>query len=77
MENSNFGELFWTGIYNQFLSVRDGDALWYENGQFEEEELYEIYGTSISDIIVRNTEIKNIADNIFFIRDRQLNTNRK
>jgi hypothetical protein len=39
VSNSNLGPLFWQAMYNGIIPLRDGDRLWYENGQFSDEEL--------------------------------------
>ena len=59
-------------MYDQINALRDGDPLWYENGQFTDDELAEIYGTTMAKIVQRNTNITNIPENVFFISDRQL-----
>ena len=77
LPNSNLGPLFWESIYEQFSNFRDGDPFWYENNQFGSEDLATIYGTTLQDIIERNTNISNLPANVFFIQERQLNATSK
>lgn len=48
--------------------VRAGDRFWYES-TFPEEVIKEIKETTLADLIRRNTEIKNIHDNVFIVPD--------
>ena len=64
-------------MFDQITSLRDGDPLWYENGQFTSEELAEIYGTTVAKILQRNTDIIKIPENVFFVPDRQLTASGK
>ncbi|MCO6454034.1 MAG: hypothetical protein J5I93_01860 [Pirellulaceae bacterium] len=59
------GELFHTVLRQQFLSLRDGDRFWYENGQLTSQELDELRQTRLSDVILRNTSITTIASHVF------------
>ena len=78
LPNSNMGPLMSIAFLDQFHYLRDGDRFWYEReGQFTPGELAEIYGTSLSDIIKRNFDIKNLPENPFFVRERQLNAKGK
>ena len=62
---SMVGKFFQTVIADQFARLRDGDRFWYENGQFTNEELSFIRGTSLSALLARNTEITGLANNVF------------
>ncbi len=53
-------------LKDQFERVRDGDRFWYEL-VFDGEELDEIRNTKLSDIILRNTTLTNVQDNVFFV----------
>ena len=58
------GETFQAVISEQFLALRDGDRLYYEN-IFSQEEIAEIEGTSLTDIVLRNTDTIILQDNAF------------
>jgi len=62
---SNLGELFTTIIADQFTRIRDGDANWYQE-VFSGGQLAQIEGTTLSDVIERNTEITGLRDNVFY-----------
>lgn len=59
------GELFGTILTDQFARTRDGDRFWYENEQFTSTDLAAIHGTTLSDLILRNTSISSLAANVF------------
>lgn len=69
--NSQLGRLFTKLIVLQFKSLRDGDRFWFER-TLSEEEIREIKNTKLSDIIIRNTDIKKgeIQKNVFKIKNR-------
>jgi hypothetical protein len=73
VSNANIGPLFWQAMYNGLLRLRDGDRLWYENGQFTDDELAEVYGTTLSMLVERNFNVSDLPLNLFFVRERQLN----
>lgn len=54
-------------IAETFVRVRDGDRLWYRNGQFTPQQLADIESTRLSDVIRRNTSIERIQGNVFFV----------
>jgi len=64
-DDSMLGELFSTIIGLQFQIIRDGDRLYYENRGLSEEQLNIIENSYLSDIIMRNTVISSMQDNVF------------
>jgi hypothetical protein len=51
------GETFATILKDQFERVRDGDRYWYQNRGLDPEQIEMIETTSLSDIIMRNTDM--------------------
>ncbi len=62
---SSTGELIQTVLVDQFERIRDGDRFWYEN-LYSGEQLHELQNTTLADVILRNTEITELQDNVFF-----------
>lgn len=58
------GELGGTIIGRVFKRLRDGDRLWYEDA-YPQNVVAEIKGTFFSEIIIRNTGIKELEEDIF------------
>eukprot|EP01125_Pyxidicula_operculata_P009616 TRINITY_DN3159_c0_g1_i1.p1 TRINITY_DN3159_c0_g1~~TRINITY_DN3159_c0_g1_i1.p1 ORF type:complete len:1062 (+),score=228.76 TRINITY_DN3159_c0_g1_i1:36-3221(+) len=70
---SHLGELFTTSVREQYLRVRDGDRFYYENvgvSGFTAQEIVEIKGTKLADIILRNTNITRIQCSTFFVANQ-------
>ena len=68
---SMLGELFHTIVTLQFEALRDGDRFWHQR-TLSQNELEEIKGTKLADIIRRNTDIGDeISDSVFIVE--QLN----
>lgn len=65
------GATFATVIAGQFERLRDGDRLWYRNQGFDPETLAEIEGTTLSDVILRNTDTAHIQDDVFVFFERR------
>ena len=63
---SSLGETFQSILVDQFERLRDGDRFWYQN-QFSGSQLHAIESTTLADIIIRNTTINEIADNVFYV----------
>ena len=68
------GETFQAIIAQQFEALRDGDRLWYENQGFDAKTLDMIENTTLADIILRDTDTKNIQDDVFVAYDRHSGT---
>ena len=67
-----FGELGATIAGMQFKAIRDGDRFWYQYA-YPAEVVQEIKGTTITDIILRNTDIKNMPVDAFVCNDCTVN----
>jgi hypothetical protein len=59
------GELFSAILLEQFEDLRAGDRFWYENDMFEQEWMDYILGSSLSEIVMRNTNIEFMQRNAF------------
>ncbi len=68
MESALFGETVMTIMKRQFRSLRDGDRFYYENDPaFSEEEIAELKQTRFKDIIMENTGVAAMQDNVFLM----------
>jgi hypothetical protein len=63
---ASVGQLAKTIIADQFQRLRDGDRFWYQR-QFSGRTLADLESTTLSDIIQRNTTIRNLQSNVFFM----------
>ena len=64
--NSLFGPTLKKILTEQFIRLRDGDRFYFENdNEFTTEEIKEILTTGLSDLIIRNTDLKDIQANVF------------
>lgn len=67
INGGHVGELAFTVIKRQFEALRNGDRYWYENS-LSPAEIADVEGTTLSDIIRRNTSIgAEIDDNVFSV----------
>jgi hypothetical protein len=67
--HSSVGPLFTAIMVDQFTRLRDGDQFFFENDpSFSREEKRELEHTTLADIIRRNSGIRNIQNNVFFVR---------
>ena len=64
------GETFGTIVADQFERSRDGDRLWYENQGFDQATLDRIEHSSLSAIILRNTDTQTLQDDPFVFYER-------
>ncbi|MEW2912776.1 peroxidase family protein [Leisingera sp. JC11] len=72
------GETFTIVMIDQFTRLRDGDPYWSQGRKgIPEDELAELWDTSLSDIIVRNTDINLLQKDVFAAMDRTIGTNGK
>jgi len=65
------GETFRAVMIEQFTRLRDGDAFWSQSRGFSAAELRELWGTTLSDVILRNTTVQDLQDDVFLAYDRQ------
>ncbi len=73
MDNALFGETVMNIMFKQFRALRDGDRFYFENDPaFTKEEIAEIRKTTLKDIIMRNTGVKVIQDNVFLMAPHQI-----
>jgi len=64
------GPTFQAIIARQFENLRDGDRLWYQNQGFDPQTLQAIEGTTLSDIIKRDTDTGAMQADAFVFTDR-------
>lgn len=65
------GETFQRIIAQQFQNLRDGDAYWYKNQGFDGATLREIEATTLSSLILRNTDTRHIQADAFVYTERR------
>ncbi len=66
MPNAMFGNTIMVILEEQFQRLRDGDRFYFESDEaFTPEEIEKIKSTTLRDIIMRNTDIKIMQDNVF------------
>ncbi len=70
--NTIFGELSTRIIKEQFKVLRDGDRFYYENDiSFNNNEIEEIKNTTLFDVIMRNSQILLMQENLFLAMPHQ------
>lgn len=68
MDNALFGETVMAIMTHQFQALRDGDRFYYENDDaFTQKELESIRNTSLKMIIMRNTQVETMQENVFLM----------
>jgi peroxidase len=67
---STFGKI----IGDQFTALRDGDRFYFENQKFDRQTLDEIKGTTLSDLILRDTDTTAMQSDAFVATERHSGT---
>jgi peroxidase len=67
---STFGKI----IGDQFTALRDGDRFYFENQKFDTQTLNEIKGTTLSDLILRDTDTTAMQSDAFVATERHSGT---
>ena len=71
VEGALLGELFSVVMVDQFTRLRDGDAYWSEGRDgLSQETIDELWGTTLADVILRNTDVEAIQTDVFQAMDR-------
>jgi Ca2+-binding RTX toxin-like protein len=70
MKGAMIGETFGIIIAHTFEDLRDGDRFWYQNQGFDAKELAAIEHTTLSDLIIRNTDTEHMQDDAFVFYNR-------
>lgn len=68
------GSTFAKIIDDQFTALRDGDKFYFENQKFDKETLNEIKHTTLSDLIMRNTDTTAMQSDAFVATERHSGT---
>ena len=74
IEGSIIGPTFGKIIGDQFTALRDGDRYYFENQNFDRQTLKEIKATSLSDLILRNTDTTAMQADAFVATERHSGT---
>jgi len=70
MAGAMLGQTFGVIVAQQFINLRDGDRFWFENQGFDQATFNQIKQTTLSDLILRNTDTINIQNDAFVYYDR-------
>lgn len=65
------GQTFGVIIAAQFEALRDGDRLWYQNQGFDPITMREIEGTTLSSLILQNTDTEHMQSDAFVFYERR------
>ncbi|MDF1694346.1 MAG: peroxidase family protein, partial [Saprospiraceae bacterium] len=65
VEGGLFGNLVTTMMERQFQVLREGDRFYFENMDFEAEEMEDVFAVTMRDILMRNTSIAIMQDEVF------------
>ena len=64
------GETFQRILTDQFVRLRDGDRLWWENQSWDRGMAQWIRETTIADVVLRNTDTRRMQANMFLAAER-------
>jgi hypothetical protein len=70
MAGAMLGQTFGVIVAQQFANLRDGDRFWFENQGFDQATLNQIKQTTLSYLILRNTDTLNMQNDAFVYYDR-------
>ncbi len=73
-EGAIIGSTFGRIIGDQFTALRDGDRFYFENQKFDRETLKEIKNTTLSDLILRDTDTTAMQSDAFVATERHSGT---
>ena len=73
-EGAIIGPTFGKIIGDQFAALRDGDRYYFENQKFDRETLREIESTTLSDLILRDTDTTAMQSDAFVATERHSGT---
>lgn len=65
------GQTFGVIIARQFVNLRDGDRFWYQNQGFDVATLNQIETTTLSSLILRNTDTRHVQFDTFVYYERR------
>lgn len=65
VEGGLFGNLVTTIMERQFQVLREGDRFYFENMDFSQEEMDDVFSVSMRDLLMRNTSISIMQDEVF------------
>ncbi|MCX6480929.1 MAG: peroxidase family protein [Mycobacterium sp.] len=65
------GQTFGVIIAAQFEALRDGDRLWYQNQGFDPITMREIEGTTLSSLMLQNTDTEHMQSDAFVFYERR------
>jgi peroxidase len=71
VEDSCVGRTFQNILIDQIERCSAGDRFWYENNQFDADDLREIRDTSMRDLLLRHFDLTNVSDRAFLTVESQ------
>ncbi len=74
MSGAMVGQTFGLIIAKQFRDLRDGDRFWYQNQGFDPATLRQIETTTLSSVILANTDTRHIQRDAFVFYERRAGT---